>query len=76
VLMQQIFSPPAPPSNPIVKALEKNGMTIELELSKPNPASPASTNIVCRFSNSTQSPMSNLVFQVIIAVYIGVPCQV
>jgi AP-1 complex subunit gamma-1 len=77
VPMQQIFSPPAPPSNPIVKALEKNGMTIELELSKPNPASPASTNIVCRFSNSTQSPMSNLVFQVcIIAVYIGVPCQV
>jgi AP-1 complex subunit gamma-1 len=77
VPMQQIFSPPAPPSNPIVKALEKNGMTIELELSKPNPASPASTNIVCRFSNSTQSPMSNLVFQVcIIAVYIGIPCRI
>ena len=57
-------SPPPPPVNPVVKAFDKNGLAILLELSKPNPAAPANTHILCKFNNSTQSPMSNLVFQV------------
>mmetsp|Transcript_20750 Transcript_20750/g.29830 ORF Transcript_20750/g.29830 Transcript_20750/m.29830 type:complete len:839 (+) Transcript_20750:87-2603(+) len=63
---QQSFSPPAAPpqpTNPIVNAFNKNGLQIVIECSKPNPSNPAVTNLLCKFANQTQSPMSNLVVQ-------------
>lgn len=63
----QVFSPPvAPPANPIFTAFEKNGLSVTFELSKPNPSNQASTTILCKFANQTSSPISNLVFQVIL----------
>mmetsp|Transcript_24349 Transcript_24349/g.24959 ORF Transcript_24349/g.24959 Transcript_24349/m.24959 type:complete len:207 (-) Transcript_24349:377-997(-) len=52
-----------PPVNPTFKAFEKNGLVVFFELSKPNPANPSGTVILCKFSNTNNSPISNLVFQ-------------
>lgn len=52
------------PSNPMIKAFEKNGLVVMMELSKPDPSNPSQTKILCRFSNTTQSSFTNLVFQV------------
>ena len=55
----------APPINPTFKAFEKSGLVVYFELKKPNPSNPAGTVILCKFSNTTNSPISNLVFQVL-----------
>lgn len=58
----------APPANPTFKAFEKGGLVVFFELSKPNPANQSGTVILCKFSNISNSPISNLVFQVYIFV--------
>ena len=58
------FMSVAPSGPPQVKAFDKGGLQVILELSKPNPAVPANTRCLCKFSNLTPMPMTNFVFQV------------
>ena len=64
-VMQQM-----PPVNPSVVAFDKNGLVVNMELSKPNPASPASTRILCKFTNNTGTPFDNFVFQAAVPKYL------
>ena len=68
--------PPSPPvmqqqpTNPTVVAFDKNGLVVNMELSKPNPANPASTRILCKFNNNTGAPFANFVFQAAVPKYL------
>lgn len=57
-------------ASPTIKAFDKNGLQIILELSKPNPATPNLTRLFCKFSNATLSPMDNLIFQAAVPKYL------
>lgn len=59
---------PAPPLS--IKAFDKNGFIVAMDLAKPNPSNPANTVITCRFSNATSSPISGLVFQAAVPKYL------
>ena len=61
---------PTPPANPSVVAFDKNGLVINMELSKPNPANPANTRILCKFTNNTGNPFANFVFQAAVPKYL------
>lgn len=69
---QQPLAPPAPviALNPVINVFEKNGFAITFELSKPSVSTPSSTNILVRFINKTQFPISNLVFQAAVPKYL------
>jgi AP-1 complex subunit gamma-1 len=45
-------------------------LNIHRELSKPNPSNTASTRIICKFTNSTNSSMDSLVFQAAVPKYL------
>mmetsp|Transcript_13629 Transcript_13629/g.22490 ORF Transcript_13629/g.22490 Transcript_13629/m.22490 type:complete len:847 (-) Transcript_13629:130-2670(-) len=73
--MQQQQAPvpvmtPTPPANPSLVAFDKNGLVINMELSKPNPANPGSTRILCKFTNNTGTPFANFVFQAAVPKYL------
>ncbi|KUF83691.1 ATP-dependent RNA helicase spindle-E [Phytophthora nicotianae] len=53
----------APPSaNPPVRAYEKNGLTVDLEITKPNPDDKSVTYITATTRNSTPTPIEKFVF--------------
>ena len=58
------------PMNPIIKAYDKAGFQISMELSKPNNSDPSVTRITCRFYNLTSTPMDSLVFQAAVPKYL------
>ena len=53
-----------------VKAYEKNGLKVDIELIKPEPANPSKTKLLCKFSNTTSAKMSNLSFQAAVPKYL------
>jgi AP-1 complex subunit gamma-1 len=60
----------AAPVNPSFVAFDKNGLVVHMELSKPNPANPSSTRILCKFTNNTGTPFANFVFQAAVPKYL------
>lgn len=54
----------------LLKAFEKNGFLVMMELSKPVPADPSQTRIMCKFSNQTQMPLTNFAFQAAVPKYL------
>uniref|UniRef100_K3WEF7 AP-1 complex subunit gamma n=1 Tax=Globisporangium ultimum (strain ATCC 200006 / CBS 805.95 / DAOM BR144) TaxID=431595 RepID=K3WEF7_GLOUD len=53
---------PAPPQNPKLRAYDKNGLTVDLEISKPNKDDPSVTFIAATVRNSTAIPLQNFLF--------------
>ena len=51
-------------TNPTIVAYDKAGLQINMDLSKPNPTNAANTRIICKFSNQTSVPLTDLNFQV------------
>ena len=73
MLLQQPLQPPlssAQAGDNVITAFEKAGIKILIEMSKPNPAQPSSTRLLCKFSNLTPFNMDNLVFQVAVPKYL------
>ncbi|GLD97591.1 hypothetical protein PINS_up006281 [Pythium insidiosum] len=58
----QPAAPPAPPQNPKVRAYEKNGLTIDLELSKPNKEDLSITYIMATTTNNSPVPLTGFTF--------------
>ena len=58
------------PQNNVVQAFDKGGLEITMEVSKPDPANPASSRILSRFSNRTAHPMEALSFQAAVPKYL------
>ncbi|KAG3046993.1 AP-1 complex subunit gamma-2 [Phytophthora cactorum] len=59
------FGAPAsasPAANPPVRAYEKNGLTVDLEITKPNPDDKSVTYITATTRNSTAMPIEKFVF--------------
>eukprot|EP00605_Chrysophyceae_sp_TOSAG23-4_P002052 GSChrysophyteH1.ASY1.ANO1.2273.1 assembled CDS len=61
--------PPQPPAVDLF-AFDKDGLTIFMELSKPNNNNNAYTGISFKFRNSTSSPMQNISFQAAVPKYL------
>jgi AP-1 complex subunit gamma-1 len=61
---------PLMPSGPTVTALDKDGLRITLELSKPNPAEPQASQLLCRFANDTVAPFTGFSFQCAVPKYV------
>eukprot|EP01032_Pedospumella_encystans_P030519 gene30519-34449_t len=53
-----------------IVAYEKAGMQITMEISKPVPADPSQSRILCRFHNLHNVQMENLVFQAAVPKYL------
>lgn len=53
---------PAPPQNPKIRAYEKNGLSVDLEISKPNKDDPSVTFIAATVRNATAIPLHNFLF--------------
>lgn len=53
---------PAPPQNPKLRAYEKNGLTVDLEISKPNRDDPSVTFIAATVRNATAIPLQSFLF--------------
>jgi AP-1 complex subunit gamma-1 len=47
-----------------IVAYDKNGFQVLMEASKPNPADPSGTKVLCKFVNMTSFQLEGLVFQV------------
>ncbi|KAJ0407978.1 hypothetical protein ATCC90586_002006 [Pythium insidiosum] len=58
----QPVAPPAPPQNPKIRAYEKNGLTIDLELSKPNKDDSSITYILATTTNNSPVPLTGFTF--------------
>ncbi|CAK4391188.1 unnamed protein product [Aphanomyces euteiches] len=79
-LLDIFGGPPAPPSAPAVQAVqppgqhirayEKNGLALDIELSKPNRNDPSISHIQCMFTNSSAYQLDNFVFQAAFPKYI------
>jgi AP-1 complex subunit gamma-1 len=50
--------------NPSIIAFDKGGFSVSMELSKPIPSNPATTKILCKFTNKASSEITDLNFQV------------
>lgn len=62
---------PLPPrAAPIVIAYDKDGLTVAIEVTKPEPANPSKTHLLCKFSNSTSDKFSNMSFQAAVPKYL------
>ena len=57
-------------STPTVQAFDKDGLSVEMELSKPDPVNTALSKVLCKFSNKTASPMTELNFQAAVPKYL------
>lgn len=55
-------APVAPVASPLLRAYEKNGLTVDLEVSKPNKDDPSLTYIQATIGNATAIPLQNFVF--------------
>jgi AP-1 complex subunit gamma-1 len=53
---------PAAPQNPKIRAYEKNGLSVDLEISKPNKDDPSVTFIAATVRNATAIPLTNFLF--------------
>eukprot|EP01034_Spumella_vulgaris_P022817 gene22817-28990_t len=60
----------APVTNPTIQAYDKNGFQIYLDVSKPNPADPSNSQILCKFVNQTGAPIDGLIFQAAVPKYL------
>ena len=47
-----------------IRAFDKDGLQVMMEASKPEPANPSVTRVLCRFHNLNAAPLEGLVFQV------------
>ncbi|KAF0714241.1 Aste57867_3956 [Aphanomyces stellatus] len=75
-----IFGGPAPaPAAPVqavqppgqhIRAYEKNGLALDIELSKPNLSDPTISHINCMFTNASAYQLDNFVFQAAFPKYI------
>ena len=64
-------APAAPsPAAHAIQAFDKGGLTVFMELSKPNINNNAYTGISFKFRNSTSSPMQNISFQAAVPKYL------
>jgi AP-1 complex subunit gamma-1 len=54
----------------VIKAFDKNGFQVFMELSKPNPATPNVSRVVVKFNNLTPYNMDNLMFQAAVPKYL------
>lgn len=63
LLMMMDSSSPVPAARPSIKAYEKNGLLITLELSKPNPSDPSISHILATFSSTSSNELNNFIFQ-------------
>jgi AP-1 complex subunit gamma-1 len=63
------------PSNPAIKAFDKNGFQVLMEVSKPNLSTPNISRILVRFNNLTPANMDNLVFQAAVPKYLKLDMQ-
>ena len=57
-------------STPTIQAFDKDGLSIEMELSKPDPVNNALSKVLCKFSNKTAGPMTELNFQAAVPKYL------
>jgi hypothetical protein len=55
---------------PTLTAFEKDGLVITMELSKPDPADPQASHLLCRFANRGASALSGLLFQCAVPKYV------
>ncbi|RHZ05723.1 hypothetical protein DYB31_001394, partial [Aphanomyces astaci] len=61
--------PPAPiatavqPPGQHIRVYEKNGLTLDIDLSKPNSSDPSISHILCLFTNASAYQLDNFVFQ-------------
>ena len=53
-----------------IKAFDKNGLQILIEMLKPVSSQPSKTKLLCKFVNLTSSPMDSLVFQAAVPKYL------
>jgi hypothetical protein len=60
------------PMNPTIKAYDKAGFQVSMELSKPNNSDPSLTRITCRFYNLTSTAMDSLIFQAAVPKYLKI----
>jgi AP-1 complex subunit gamma-1 len=73
----QLLAPQAyggPPAAPMgassITAFEKDGLSIIMDLAKPNPADLQTSQLSCRFINSGPAPITGLVFQCAVPKYV------
>ncbi|RQM29440.1 hypothetical protein B5M09_011172, partial [Aphanomyces astaci] len=68
--------PPAPiatavqPPGQHIRVYEKNGLTLDIDLSKPNSSDPSISHILCLFTNASAYQLDNFVFQAAFPKYI------
>lgn len=60
----------SPSSGHSIKAFDKAGLQIFMDISKPNSANPSASRILCRFVNFTSTPLYQLVFQAAVPKYL------
>ena len=53
-----------------ITAFEKDGLLITMDLSKPDPADPQTSQLLCRFHNQTALPLTALAFQCAVPKYV------
>lgn len=53
-----------------IKAFDKNGLQILIDMSKPVSSQPSKTKLLCKFVNLTSSPMDSLMFQAAVPKYL------
>jgi len=61
---------PLAPAKPTITAFEKDGLSVIMELTKPNPSDPQTSHLLCRFTNSNATPITNLLFQCAVPKYV------
>ncbi|ETV95341.1 hypothetical protein, variant [Aphanomyces invadans] len=77
-LLDIFGGPPAAPAAPTtvqppgqhIRAYEKNGLALDIELSKPNLSDPSISHILCLFTNKSAYQLDNFVFQAAFPKYI------
>jgi len=57
-------------SSSAIKAFDKAGLQVFMEVSKPVPSDPSQSKIVCKFNNLNGAPMEGLVFQAAVPKYL------
>ena len=68
-------TPAAPAANPAVQAFEKNGLSLTMHLSKPDPMDLSKSEVRCVFANSTGGDLSNFVFQAAVPKFVSLVMQ-
>ncbi|OQS07179.1 AP-1 complex subunit gamma-1 [Thraustotheca clavata] len=69
-IMGMMSTPAVQPPGQHIRGYEKNGLAMDLELSKPNPNDPSITYISCMFTNASTYQLDNFVLQAAFPKYI------